>query len=97
MNNSKVIVENLGHLQVFHKTTQEHPMGDGRFYYYDKRFPVEVGPFDSVYAATEHWKGVLEHTNIDYQKDNLYFIEHQQKGELDNVIFVDFKMKRRIR
>lgn len=97
MNSDKVIVSDLGHLQLFKKTTLEHPMGDGHLYYYDKRFPYEIGPFKNYSEAVSHWKSIVERKTPDNKTDNLLFLETSEEAVPDNVIYVDFQAKRRIK
>lgn len=102
----------LGNIIVYQKTTMQHPMGDGKFYYTDKRFGWEHGPFLFIAAAVEH------HTE-NYRTDDEYFPltafhssltdfllqEDVQKPikpapnakpKKSNVIHVDFRAKKRI-
>lgn len=101
------IVTQLGHLTVYRKLTMAHPFGDGSYYYCDKRFLGEYGPFSSTNDAVRHWGEnivpkvgelpVFPSTpstagDIVFAKPDGTIIEDAVPN---NVIYVDFQLKKR--
>lgn len=88
----------LGHLLVYRRYTTTHPFGDGKFYYTDKRFQFERGPFDNLSDCVVDWSIVF--ANRDPTEPNWAMPDKDFVGTPEpvpnNVIRVDFKTKKRI-
>ncbi len=85
------LLVDLGHLQIFcyqsdHEFTNNMPYKE--VYWQKKGTPLVYGPFYSVGDATNHF------TQLIIQERNL-IRESQAAG--DNVLWVDFRAKRRIK
>lgn len=101
----------LGNIIVYKKTTTQHPMGDGKTYYADKRFQWEHGPFETIADAVDHHTQYYKNANsvlpvsafhdsltgwIDKDVQKPNKPAPDAKPEKSNVIHVDFRAKKRI-
>jgi hypothetical protein len=86
----------LGHALIYQKSTVVHPLGDGKYYYLDKRIQMEHGPFGSIHEAILNWQLVYLHSPnlppFPAPNANPAAIEEI----VNNVIRVDFVNKKRI-
>jgi len=83
MKKQKIIVFELGHLEVFcYQTIEEWSQGKPAeaVYWQKKGEPQVYGPFASIYQAVNHYSD---------------FIAKNKEPIPDNLIFVDFKAKKR--
>lgn len=96
MINSITDVQEIGALVIYRKQTTNYPMGDGNFYYTDKRFMVEQGPFSGPYVAVDHW---TKFTLPMIMERSLAGNSEQVAVVLPptNVIHVDFGLNKRIK
>jgi hypothetical protein len=95
MINSITDIQEIGPLFIYRKQNTSHPMGDGGFYYIDKRYMIEQGPFMGAYLAVNHWNSVTIPLIMEQSKSNPAIQEAVLPP--DNVIYVDFKAKRRLK
>lgn len=99
------VIETIGQLVIYRKQTLQHPFGDGKIYYTDKRdtHSREVGPFVGVHAAVEHWGLYMvpqvTTAKVEPLQAAVEFIEAPpavvEPELLNNVIYVDFVAKKR--
>lgn len=82
-----VLLFELGNLQVFcYQTAEQISRGDWptNVYWQDKASRHTYGPFESINKAVSHYTWI-----ISSQKTNA-------RGSIGNVVYFDFKMKKRI-
>lgn len=115
-----------GHIVIVHFTSLQHPFGDGKYYYLDKRYRIQEGPYLSIGDCVKAWNtfyGVNPNPNLrpmlppppqepgnpsltDQRGDLMYGLpshtfqevkQQQEDLERKNVIYVDFRSKKRIK